>query len=383
MASLRVFDRPLCCSTGICGPDVDPALVAFAADLQWLARKGVDVERINPAWQPTEFAAEEWPAKVDTMAREQLKLTREEHDAIVRYLAAKYGSTVLRTPVGEINVSSELIRRKGIEKLLEHEGLLKKVEADTELVKTLLTHKNLLTPKTRALARKVIDKVVNELKKRLETQIEQTLLGAIRRDRHSPRRIFRNLDLKTTLRRNLKNWDDERERLLIDKVSYFAAEKHKRPWHIIVCVDQSGSMMESTIFSAVMASIFAELPAFKTSLVLYDTRLVDLSNQLGSPVDTLMSAQLGGGNDTPLALRYCQKLLREPARTILVLISDFYEALARTRWCACSTTWAAVAFAVLELPRSATTRGPNTTSPVSLDSERLEWMSCRALPRSW
>lgn len=58
MASLRVFDRPLCCSTGICGPDVDPALVAFAADLQWLARKGVDVERINPAWQPTEFAAD-------------------------------------------------------------------------------------------------------------------------------------------------------------------------------------------------------------------------------------------------------------------------------------------------------------------------------------
>ena len=57
MASLHVFDRPLCCSTGICGPEVDPALVAFAADLQWLARKGVTVERINPAWQPTEFAA--------------------------------------------------------------------------------------------------------------------------------------------------------------------------------------------------------------------------------------------------------------------------------------------------------------------------------------
>lgn len=57
MPLLHVFDRPLCCSTGICGPDVDPALVAFAADLQWLARQGIAVERFNPAQQPQAFAA--------------------------------------------------------------------------------------------------------------------------------------------------------------------------------------------------------------------------------------------------------------------------------------------------------------------------------------
>lgn len=57
MASLQLFDRPLCCSTGICGPEVDPTLVALAADLAWLTRKGVAVERINPAQQPLAFAA--------------------------------------------------------------------------------------------------------------------------------------------------------------------------------------------------------------------------------------------------------------------------------------------------------------------------------------
>jgi len=57
MPLLLVFDRPLCCSTGICGPDVDPALVAFAADLQWLARQGIAVERFNPVQQPQAFAA--------------------------------------------------------------------------------------------------------------------------------------------------------------------------------------------------------------------------------------------------------------------------------------------------------------------------------------
>jgi hypothetical protein len=57
MATVQVFDKPMCCSTGVCGPDVDPALVMFSADLQWLERQGVQVQRINPAHQPTLFAA--------------------------------------------------------------------------------------------------------------------------------------------------------------------------------------------------------------------------------------------------------------------------------------------------------------------------------------
>ena len=145
------------------------------------------------------------------------------------------------------------------------------------------------------------------------------------KDRHSPRKVFRNLDLKTTLRRNLKNYDKDSGKLFVDRVYFYAAERKKKPWHILVVVDQSGSMLESTVFSAIMASIFAELPAMRTSLVLYDTRVVDISDQLGQPVDVLMKVQLGGGNDTALALRYATGLIRQPARTILVLISDFYE----------------------------------------------------------
>lgn len=57
MTRVQVFDKPLCCSSGVCGPDVDPALVTFAADLQWLERQGVQVQRINPAQQPTVFVA--------------------------------------------------------------------------------------------------------------------------------------------------------------------------------------------------------------------------------------------------------------------------------------------------------------------------------------
>ncbi len=219
----------------------------------------------------------------------------------------------------------ELISRRGISQLLDHPKLLEKVEPNVELVKTLLTHKDLLDPRARVLARKIIDQVVQQLKKQLEVNIEQAIIGALRKDRHSPRRVFRNLDLKRTLRRNLGNWDEERRLLLVDRLFYFAAERNKRPWHIIVCVDQSGSMLDSAIFSAVMASIFAELPAVKTSLVLFDTNVVDLSDQVGSPVDVLLKVQLGGGTDITQALQYCATLVTEPQRSIVVLITDFFE----------------------------------------------------------
>jgi Mg-chelatase subunit ChlD len=219
----------------------------------------------------------------------------------------------------------ELVSRRGIAELLEKPELLEKVEPNLDLVKTLLTHKDLLNPKTRGLARKIIEKVVQQLKDKMRVQVEQAITGAIRRDRHSPRRIYRNLDWKTTVRRNLKNYDRGREQVLVDRLYFFAAERKKRPWHVIVTVDQSGSMLDSAIFSAVMASIFAELAAVRTSLVLFDTQVVDLSEQVGQPVDVLLSIQLGGGTDITKALQYDQQLVREPGRTIVVLITDFYE----------------------------------------------------------
>jgi hypothetical protein len=53
--TLQVFDKPMCCSTGVCGPDVDPVLPRFAADLEWLKSQGCQVERFNLAQQPQAF----------------------------------------------------------------------------------------------------------------------------------------------------------------------------------------------------------------------------------------------------------------------------------------------------------------------------------------
>jgi Mg-chelatase subunit ChlD len=219
----------------------------------------------------------------------------------------------------------ELVKRRGIRQLLDQPELLEKVEPNVEIVKTLLTHKDLLNEKTRGLARKIIERVVEQLKRRMQVQVEAAITGAMRRDRHSPRRAFRNLDVKTTLRRNLENFDQESGRLLVDRLYFFAAERRRRPWHIVIAVDQSGSMLDSAIFSTVMASIFFELPAVRTSLFLFDTQVVDLSDQVGQPVDVLLRVQLGGGTNIAQAMRYASQLVREPARTIVVLITDFYE----------------------------------------------------------
>lgn len=219
----------------------------------------------------------------------------------------------------------ELVKRRGIGELLDQPELLEKIEANVDLVKTLITHKDLLTPKTRILARKIIEKVVNELKEKMKLQVEQSISGAIRKDKHSPRRVFRNLDLNMTVRRNLKNFDEESGKLFVDQLFFYASERNKKPWHIIIAVDQSGSMLDSAIFSTIMASIFYELPSVTTSMFLFDTQIVDMSGMVGQPVDVLLKVQLGGGTDIHMAVQYAASLVREPKRTIVVLISDFYE----------------------------------------------------------
>ena len=94
---------------------------------------------------------------------------------------------------------------------------------------------------------------------------------------------------------------------------------------IVLCVDQSGSMAESVVYSGVFASVLASIRALRTSLVVFDTAVVDLTELLSDPVEVLFGTQLGGGTDINRAIAYCQGLITRPRDTILVLISDLYE----------------------------------------------------------
>jgi hypothetical protein len=113
--------------------------------------------------------------------------------------------------------------------------------------------------------------------------------------------------------------------MIPDRFYFWANEKKFREWQVIVCVDQSGSMASSVVYSSIMAAIFASLPVLRTHLVLFDTEVVDMTEQLKDPVDLLFASQLGGGNDGPKAAAYCAQLIEQPEKTILIYISDLYE----------------------------------------------------------
>ena len=112
---------------------------------------------------------------------------------------------------------------------------------------------------------------------------------------------------------------------MLHEQKFFSRNTRHLPWDVILCVDQSGSMAESVIHSAVMAGIFAGLPSLRVKLVVFDTNVVDLTEHAEDPVEVLMSVQLGGGTDIAGALGYCEKLIEQPWRTVFVLVSDFIE----------------------------------------------------------
>ena len=226
--------------------------------------------------------------------------------------------------------TAEIMERHALEKygmteLLTDPEVLKRMEPNRELLKMVLELKSMMKGPVLEMAREVVRKVAQELAKQMEQEIRPALTGRIDRSSGSPVRSVRNLDIKRTIRMNLKHYDTEKKQLLLKDVYFYGRLKRHSPWRVILCVDESGSMLDSVIHSAVMAGIFARLPVMDVRLVIFDTSVVDLSGYVEDPVETLMSVQLGGGTDIGGALRYCETLMESPARTVMVLVSDLYE----------------------------------------------------------
>lgn len=216
--------------------------------------------------------------------------------------------------------------RYGLTELLSDPQTLEKLEPNMDLLRALLTFRSHLKGQVLDVARRLIQQVVEDLKRRIRQEVFRTLSGRLNRLRHGPMAVGRNFDARGTIRHNLKHYSREREQLVIQDVKFFERNSRRLPWDIVLCVDQSGSMVDSVIHSAVMAGILAGMPAFRVKLVVFDTNIVDLSGHLDDPVEVLMNVQLGGGTDIGRALHYCeQRLVENPRRTIIVLVTDFCE----------------------------------------------------------
>lgn len=222
-------------------------------------------------------------------------------------------------------IERHALDRYGMTELVTDAEVLKKLEPSYELLKAVLTFKGMMQGEVLEVARRIVRQVIQDLRKKLEKDVRQALWGRLNRRKRSPLKVARNLDWRRTVRDNLKNWDPKRKKVILERLHFFSRVEHHMPWHIIIAVDCSGSMMDSVIYSAVMSGIFAGLPSIKVSLVAFDTAVVDLSEQISDPVELLMSVQLGGGTDIAGALGYCESLIQYPTRTIMVLVTDFFE----------------------------------------------------------
>ncbi|MDZ7959097.1 MAG: VWA domain-containing protein [Aulosira sp. DedQUE10] len=221
-------------------------------------------------------------------------------------------------------LEGELIHRMALHEVLKDDRLASQLTPSMALVEQLLREKANLSGNALKNAKRLIQEYVDELAQVLRLQVAQAVAGKIDYS-VPPKRIFRNLDLKRTIWKNLTNWNPEEQRLFVDRLYYHHTAKKKTPTRMIVVVDQSGSMVDAMVQCTILASIFAGLPNVEVHLLAFDTQVIDLTAWVHDPFEVLLRTNLGGGTHIYAALLEAAQKILEPKNTAMVLISDFYE----------------------------------------------------------
>lgn len=219
----------------------------------------------------------------------------------------------------------DALERLNLRDMLLQPEMLSSVQPDVHLVANLIALSRVIPANTKETARLVVRRVVDELMKRLEEPMRSAITGALDRSQRNRRPRHAEIDWHRTIRANLRHWQPE-YRTMVPQTLLGYGRKARRPQReVVLCIDQSGSMANSVVYSSIFGAVMASLPAVATRLVVFDTAVVDMTEQLDDPVELLFGVQLGGGTDINGAIGYCQSIIREPRNTILVLISDLYE----------------------------------------------------------
>lgn len=228
-------------------------------------------------------------------------------------------------PVVQV-IQKDAFERLGLKQMLLQPEFLAALEADVHLVADLIALRAVMPEKTKDTARQVVAKVVKELMDKLETRTTETIRVAVDRRKRTRRPRHSDIDWPRTIVKNLRHWQAEHGTIVPETlIGHGRSSRRVNLEEVILCVDQSGSMGTSVVYSSIFAAVMASIPAIATKLVVFDTNIVDLTDELADPIEVLFSVQLGGGTDINQALAYCERLVSEPGRTHLVLISDLIE----------------------------------------------------------
>lgn len=221
-------------------------------------------------------------------------------------------------------MQKDALKRLDLTQMLTEKEMLENVEADVHLVATLMTLSRVIPEKTKDTARAVVRKVVDELMKKLSQPMQQAITGSLNRSIRNRRPRHNEINWAATIQKNLKHYQPEYKTIIPEtRIGY--GRKSTSLKDVVLCLDQSGSMGTSVVYSGIFGAVMASIPAIKTKMVVFDTAVADLTEELNDPVELLFGVQLGGGTDINLALTYCQQIITRPSDTVLVLITDLYE----------------------------------------------------------
>jgi Mg-chelatase subunit ChlD len=222
-------------------------------------------------------------------------------------------------------MQADAIERLNLTRLLLEPEMLQAVEPDVHLVGTLLSLGRVMPEQTKQIARDVVGRVVADLERRVAQKTRAAVTGALNRAARIARPRHRDIDWDRTIRANLAHYQPEYRTLIPQRLVGYGRRANAVQRDVVLCVDQSGSMAASVVYSSVFASVLASMRTLRTSLVVFDTAVVDLTERLADPVEVLFGTQLGGGTDINRAIGYAQSLVTRPRDTIFVLVSDLFE----------------------------------------------------------
>jgi Mg-chelatase subunit ChlD len=221
-------------------------------------------------------------------------------------------------------MQKDALKRLNLTQMLFEKEMLENVEADVHLVATLMTLSRVIPDKTKDTARQVVRKVVDELMKKLANPTQQAIVGSLNRSAKNRRPRHNEINWHATIQKNLKHYQPDYKTIIPEtRIGY--GRKRTSLKDVVLCLDQSGSMGTSVVYSGIFGSVMASIPAIKTKMVVFDTAVADLTEELTDPVELLFGLQLGGGTDINAALTYCKQIITRPLDTVLVLITDLYE----------------------------------------------------------
>ncbi|MGC5249410.1 vWA domain-containing protein [Gordonia sp. DT219] len=219
----------------------------------------------------------------------------------------------------------DAVERLNLYSLLTEPELIDSIEPDIDMVTTLIGLGRAIPESSKASARALVRKVVDEVERRIADRTRSAVGAALDRAARVHRPKLRDIDWNATIARNLHNYLPEQKTIVPERLVGHGRRAQVVGKDIVLAIDQSGSMASSVVYASIFGAVIATMRSVRTSLVVFDTEVVDLTDKLDDPVDVLFGTTLGGGTDINRAIAYCQGLISRPTDSIFVLISDLYE----------------------------------------------------------